>query len=110
MGSSMRSGVLLFVAGMLASAGAGATSYTVTSTADSGGGTLRAAIIAANTAGVAASIDFGIVGCGGVCTISLASPLPSIDVPLTIDGYTQPGASANTLAIGNDAVILISLD
>src|SRR5204863_9388064 len=30
--------------------------------------------------------------------------------PMTIDGYTQPGASANTLANGDNAVIRIELD
>ena len=29
---------------------------------------------------------------------------------MTIDGYTQPGASANTLAEGSGAVLLIELD
>ena len=29
---------------------------------------------------------------------------------MEIDGYTQTGASANTLAVGNDAVLLIELD
>jgi hypothetical protein len=29
---------------------------------------------------------------------------------VTIDGYTQPGARANTRAVGNDAVLLIRLD
>ncbi len=29
---------------------------------------------------------------------------------MTIDGYSQPGASENTLALGNDAVLLIELN
>lgn len=35
-----------------------------------------------------------------VCTIELDHPLPIIDRPLTIDGYSQPGASKNTLTTG----------
>ena len=38
------------------------------------------------------------------------SALPTITDPVIIDGYTQPGASPNTLTDGNDAVILIELD
>ena len=30
--------------------------------------------------------------------------------PVSIDGYTQPGASANTLAVGGNAVLLIELN
>ena len=47
---------------------------------------------------------------GGVATISPTSALPTISSPLVIDGYTQPGASANTLAIGSNAVLVIVLD
>src|SRR5204862_32115 len=36
---------------------------------------------------------------GGVQTITPATPLPTISDSVTIDGYTQPGASANTNAI-----------
>jgi parallel beta-helix repeat protein len=43
-------------------------------------------------------------------TISPASPLPTITDPVIIDGYTQPGASSNTLAIGSNAVLLIELN
>ena len=35
--------------------------------------------------------------------------LPVITDPVIIDGYTQPGASANTLATGDNAVILIDI-
>jgi CSLREA domain-containing protein len=81
--------------------------------------TLRAAILDANANGtsVADSIAFNIPttdpNCNadtGVCTISPAFSLPRISEPVTIDGYTQPGASANTKAVGNDAVLLIRLD
>jgi CSLREA domain-containing protein len=78
--------------------------YTVTSASDSGGScpgascTLRAAITAANGDGAINTIDFNIPG-GGVHTIQLNSQLPDItEGQLTIDGYTQPGATANTNA------------
>lgn len=46
----------------------------------------------------------------GVCTISPASALPVISQPVTINGYTQTGASENTLAVGDNAVINIELN
>ena len=54
-------------------------------------------------------INFNILG-GGVHTISLGSSLPTIVKPLTINGYTQPGSSANTLANADNAVVLIPID
>src|SRR5215207_3486638 len=83
--------------------------FTVTNTNDAGAGSLRQAIIDANGAAGADVIDFNIPG-AGPHTIQPASPLPAITDPVTIDGYTQPGASANTLAVGNDAVLQIVLD
>ena len=73
-----------------------AATFTVTSTADSGAGTLRQAIIDANNAGGADTIAFNIAG-SGVHTIALATPLPAITSAATIDGYTQTGALVNTL-------------
>jgi hypothetical protein len=46
----------------------------------------------------------------GVQTISASSAEPTITMPLTINGDSQPGASANTLTIADNAVILIQLD
>src|SRR5262249_41560441 len=85
--------------------------------------TLREAIIAANTntASGAASgecaagsagldtIAFNIPGVG-VRTIKPVSRMPTPTEPLVIDGYTQPGASANTRAVGDNAVLLIEID
>ena len=64
---------------------------------DDGAGhcTLRAAIQEANSAPDASSISFAISG-SGVKTFLPATPLPAITEPLTIDGYTQAGASPNT--------------
>jgi hypothetical protein len=81
----------------------------VTSTNDGGPGSLRQAILDADAGGVPAVIDFAIPG-AGVHTIAPTSPLPDIAVPVTIDGYSQPGASANTLSVGDNAVLLIQLD
>jgi Ca2+-binding RTX toxin-like protein len=54
-------------------------------------------------------INFNIAG-AGVQTIAVTAAEPTITLPLTIDGYSQSGASANTLANADDAVILIQLD
>ena len=86
-----------------------AATITVTNTNDSGPGSLRQAIIDANATAEADTIAFNIPG-GGVKTISPLTRLPAVTQPVTIDGYTQPGASPNTLADGDDAVLLIELD
>jgi hypothetical protein len=54
-------------------------------------------------------INFGIAG-AGVKTISATVVEPSMVRPLTINGYTETGASANTLVNADNAVILIPLD
>ena len=71
------------------------SAYTVINNADSGAGSLRQAIINSNANGGADTIDFAIPG-AGVHTIAAANGLPLIAVPMLIDGYTQPGAVANT--------------
>ena len=83
--------------------------FVVTNTNDTGDGSLRKAITDANSSPGFDEIAFNIPGVGPH-TISPASALPDITGPVTINGYTQPGASANTLATGNDAVLLIELD
>ena len=90
-----------------------ATTFTVSSSTDSGA-SLRAAIIAANadsSASAAAphSIVFAIPG-AGVHTITPTAQFPFITRPVVIDGFSQPGSSANTLAVGNDSVHLVELD
>lgn len=72
--------------------------------------TLRAAMEEANDTPGADGIRFNIASRASVKTISLARPLPSITEALTIDGYTQRGARANTLATGSDAVLKIQLN
>lgn len=85
-----------------------ADTYPVTNTNDSGAGSLRQAILDANGHGGLDNISFNIPG-PGVRTITPATELPAITGPLTIDGYTQPGSSANTLASGDNAVLLIEI-
>ena len=74
-------------------------------------GSLRQAITDANANAGADIIHFNIPG-SGVHTITLATKLPNITDPVTIDGYSQPGASVNTqpLSQGSNAVILIEVD
>jgi hypothetical protein len=88
-----------------------AATFTVTSTSDSGPGSFRQAILDANATPGADTIAFNIPGTG-VHTISPLSALPPLtdDAGTTIDGYTQPGSSPNTLAVGDDAVLLIELN
>lgn len=71
--------------------------------------TLRAAIELANQDAAADTIAFNING-GGPVTISPATALPVVTQPLSIDGYTQPGSSPNTLPVGNNAVINVRID
>ena len=90
----------LTIALVLATASAAAANtYTVTTTANSGAGSLRQAILDANANAGADTIAFNITG-SGVHTILIESFLPAITSPVTIDGYTQPGTSANTLPVG----------
>ena len=86
-----------------------AATYTVTTTADSGAGSLRWAIEQANANPGPDTIQFNIAGCGGVCTIQPTSVLPTItDDGTTIEGYSQPGASPATAS--DSATILIEID
>jgi uncharacterized repeat protein (TIGR01451 family) len=85
------------------------TTFTVLNTNDSGAGSLRQAILDANATQGTQTILFNIRGTG-VQTITPASALPIITDPVVIDGYTQPGASANTLTTGNNAVLQIELN
>src|SRR5262249_40441858 len=56
------------------------------------------------------TIAFAIPG-AGVHTL-MVSNLPTTNKPVTIDGYTQPGSSANTNGpnLGSNAVILIEVN
>lgn len=85
-----------------------ADTYTVTNTNNSGAGSLRQAIIDANGHSGPDNIAFNIPG-SGLRTITPATELPVITSPVVIDGYTQSGSSMNTLASGDNAVLLIEI-
>jgi hypothetical protein len=69
--------------------------FVVTNSNDSGPGSLRAAILAANTQAGLQTIRFAIPG-AQVHVITLLSALPPISEPLIINGLSQPGASCAT--------------
>jgi hypothetical protein len=79
-----------------------------TSSASGNQCTLRAAIQEANDTPGADTINFKITSTSKV--IKPASALPDITDPVTINGYSQSGTSANTQATGNNAVLKIVLD
>ncbi|HKA22599.1 MAG TPA: C25 family cysteine peptidase [Blastocatellia bacterium] len=110
------------------------TTFTVTNTGDNGGvdpapgagtGTLRQAIVDANSTPGLDTIAFNIPdtdpNCNAttkVCTITPAAVFPAVTSPVIIDGYTQrpcssntaPCSRANTLTVGDDAVLLIEIN
>lgn len=67
-----------------------AATYTVTTTVDSGPGSLRQAITDANINSGADTILFNIAP-AGVKTITVLTALPALNDPVTIDGTSQPG-------------------
>ncbi|MBC7708613.1 MAG: hypothetical protein H7203_01015 [Rhizobacter sp.] len=81
-----------------------AATFTTTNSNDSGGGSFRQAIISANAmAGphtiafnIPASTDANCATSTGVCSIALLSALPALTETVVIDGYSQPGATANS--------------
>jgi hypothetical protein len=101
--------VLPLVAGLVAPPAHASTTLIVTNTNDSGAGSLRQAILDANATADADVINFAIPGTG-VQTIKPSTPLPPITQQVSINGYTQPGSSANTKAVGDDAVLKVQLD
>ena len=86
-----------------------ASTFVVTNTNSSGAGSLGQAILDANNNPGPDVITFNIPG-SGVQTISSTNQLPPLTDPVTIDGYTQPGAIPNSLAVGSNAVLLIELN
>jgi hypothetical protein len=107
------------------------STYLVTNTTDNGGanptpgagtGTLRQAIVDANyyNTGTPASpdliqfnipiTDLGYNNSTSAFTIKPQSALPTITDKLVLNGYSQSGASPNTLTSGDNAVLKIVLD
>jgi len=110
----VRSAALL-LAGAIG-AQAHADTFVVTNTANAGTGSLRQAILDANAKQVTGgticaphTITFNIPG-AGPHTIQPLSLLPRFNIPISVDGYSQPGSSQNTLSQGSNAVIAIELD
>ena len=89
------------------------STFTVTNVNDSGPGSLRQALTNAettvNVGGVPDEIHFNIPG-SEVHTLHPKSSLPLIRDPVIIDGYSQPGARPNALAIGDDALLKIEIN
>lgn len=84
------------------------TTFTVVNTNDSGPGSLRQAILDVNAASTLGDqIHFAITNLS--TTISPASALPALADQVTIDGYTQPGASANTSPQAFNGVVPVRL-
>jgi hypothetical protein len=63
----------------------------------------------ANATSGADTINFNLFG-SGPFTITPTSQLPTIADQVTINGYTQPGASPNALAKGTNAVLKVELN
>ncbi len=105
--------------------------YLVTTTADTGPGSLRDAItqVNADTSHIlyaspsnpnADEIDFNITAASdtgggfnastGLATIMPLSDLPAVSNPVLFNGYSQTGASPNTLANDDNAALCIVLD
>jgi titin len=86
---------------------------TVTTNSDApvqGKVTLRQAIdLSNNDNGGPDTIAFKIAG-NGKQTITLGSDLPDITRQVIIDGYTQPGATKNTMDAGDNANLLIEIN
>src|SRR5262249_29394267 len=76
------------------------STFVVNTTADSGPGSLRQAILDANAQGGADKISFSLSG-GGVHQLTLSSALPTITDTLDIDGTTQPGYAGSPLVFLN---------
>jgi len=83
----------------------------VTTSADAGTGSLRAAITSANTTPGPATIVFDLPPPANGCLVNIAlkSELDVITGTLTIDGYSQPGSALNTAAVGTNAKICVGL-
>ncbi len=101
--------LIAVVAVAAASSPLAAATFTVTTNADSGVGSLRQAILDANGAAGVDTIDFAIpVGqCSpaGVCTITLVTSLPTVIEAVVLDGTTQPryGSAPDNVCAGSAA-------
>lgn len=91
--------VVLALLGVLSALTAGparAADFAVTTTADSGAGSLRQAILDANATDGADRITFDLPT---TRIMAPTSELPQITSPLTVDGTTQPGYAGKPLVV-----------
>lgn len=100
--------VLCLAIGSLFLRGEAAT-FIVTRTEDSGPGSLRQAILAANATPGRDVIEFNIPGVG-IPTLAPLTDLPASTGPIFVNGWSQPGSRPNTLSEGSDAIPGIRLD
>src|SRR5947199_137307 len=68
-------------------------SFSVINTSDNGAGSLRQAILDANANAGADTVVFAIGAVGSSQTISPTSALPTVSDPITLDAWSQGGAS-----------------
>ncbi len=97
---------LITLALAAAAAPAHAVPIAVNTAANSGPGSLRSAINAANQTAAADEIRFAIPG-AGPHTITLANDLPTISQPLEIKGYTENGATPATATTAANLQIVL---
>lgn len=96
--------------GLFPAAADGAT-FTVSTTAASGIGSMEAVIIAANATPGTDTIEFAIAGTGVKTLVAPAAGYRQITESLIINGYTQSGAAVNTIANdASNAVLRIEID
>jgi hypothetical protein len=98
--------LFLFVALRLPTAGA---DFSVVTTNDSGPGSLREALLAANQSPGSDRILFDVPG-DGLKVIRVTSQLPMIDDSVEINGFSQPGSRPNSALTVDDAVRMVELD
>ncbi|GAA4671793.1 hypothetical protein Prum_074810 [Phytohabitans rumicis] len=99
--------VLLVAASGALAATVWVSTFTVTNTSDSGAGSLRQAIRDANGHQGKDRITFGVFNVGGYA-ITPVTDLPEITDPVTIDGYSEPGAQRATAQA--PAILKVAID
>ena len=82
----------------------------VTTTADSGVGSLRQAMLDANAGSLATYPIVFNIAASGVQTITPITPLPTITATVLLDDATEPGSAANTSATSDNAILNVFLD
>ncbi len=103
----MRFGKLLLITAALSvETAADAATFSVTTAASSGAGSLAQAILDANETPELDKVDFNLLGAG---VFTIKGPFPAIEQPLVISGYTQAGSSVNGIAehVSNAAIRVV---